>query len=672
MADAMKPPLVLCGPLLRRTSREGVSVWLLLARPALLRLEVLHSDSEKLVAVSASVRTSPVGRGAHVALLTATAAVPSEGLPVDVLLSYRVRELDQVHQPLAGGVDTDALGLFFEPFARPTFCICSAKAPRPVYFGSCNKLSSTGGDVAPSLVRSISVAYRERDARRMPQALLLLGDQVYTDDLSDLCFAAITTVRGWIGDCDSFDLELESQNDRLKYVREFFSATTEIHLLSFREIASQYILAWNPRVWQVLNVDSAYSMEASAQEWMRVLANVPSYMMFDDHEVTDDWNLNDRWMRRSHAHRGARRIVANALAAYWLFQGWGNVPARYGPATAEGSRSHRILASLPTAVTKRPEEDEALEDLMSRQRDWSYSSPTFPSFLFIDTRANRVRDRSASTRDTVHDSTDWDDRPTPRARLSDVLLRSNAGMRDLVEEIRGESRQFGLFVVSPSPVFGAAEVEKRAAEAHQDGLANLFRISAERLDLEGWFTNPNNVISLVRNLLHASAARSLVTLSGDVHYSFACNGLIRTRSHSPIRFLQVTSSSMRNAPRFPEITWWAELATRLERGDLVRTTQIWNGPAGGYRVADFWEKTNEVSSEGARRYGSPILEIARRYWPANGRTRTRNTNPNVMRLSFPDNASVLVELIDSHPGRGDSPVFRRLWSSQASSIDDAA
>jgi hypothetical protein len=49
-------------------------------------------------------------------------------------------------------------------------------------------------------------------------------------------------------------------------------------------------------------------------------------MIFDDHDVTDDWNLTARWRHRVHASPAGRRIVANALAAYWAFQGWGNDP----------------------------------------------------------------------------------------------------------------------------------------------------------------------------------------------------------------------------------------------------------------------------------------------------------------------------------------------------------
>ena len=61
----------------------------------------------------------------------------------------------------------------------------------------------------------------------------------------------------------------------------------------------------------------------------RVLANHPTYMIFDDHDVTDDWNLTSAWREGVHQNPTGRRFVANALAAFWAFQGWGNDPDLY-------------------------------------------------------------------------------------------------------------------------------------------------------------------------------------------------------------------------------------------------------------------------------------------------------------------------------------------------------
>ncbi len=61
----------------------------------------------------------------------------------------------------------------------------------------------------------------------------------------------------------------------------------------------------------------------------RALANIPTYMIFDDHDVTDDWNLSQPWTDQVHTAPLGRRILANSLVVYALFQDWGNDPKRY-------------------------------------------------------------------------------------------------------------------------------------------------------------------------------------------------------------------------------------------------------------------------------------------------------------------------------------------------------
>ena len=34
----------------------------------------------------------------------------------------------------------------------------------------------------------------------------------------------------------------------------------------------------------------------------RVLANIPTYMTFDDHEITDDWNISKKWINRVYSY----------------------------------------------------------------------------------------------------------------------------------------------------------------------------------------------------------------------------------------------------------------------------------------------------------------------------------------------------------------------------------
>ena len=60
----------------------------------------------------------------------------------------------------------------------------------------------------------------------------------------------------------------------------------------------------------------------------RLLANCVTYMIFDDHEITDDWYMNEPWKERVIGKAGAggrvggrpagRRVIANGRAAYGL------------------------------------------------------------------------------------------------------------------------------------------------------------------------------------------------------------------------------------------------------------------------------------------------------------------------------------------------------------------
>ena len=75
----------------------------------------------------------------------------------------------------------------------------------------------------------------------------------------------------------------------------------------------------------------------------RVLANIPSYMIFDDHEVTDDWNMTfSTWKKIYHDPLGMR-IIQNALTAYALCQHWGNTPEQFDPSACREPAGAQLL-----------------------------------------------------------------------------------------------------------------------------------------------------------------------------------------------------------------------------------------------------------------------------------------------------------------------------------------
>ncbi len=79
-------------------------------------------------------------------------------------------------------------------------------------------------------------------------------------------------------------------------------------------------------------VESLFKFTVLAQGVGRVrkgLANVATYMMFDDHEVSDDWNMTKDWVHQVYASPAGLRVMQNALCAYAIFQQWGNTPERF-------------------------------------------------------------------------------------------------------------------------------------------------------------------------------------------------------------------------------------------------------------------------------------------------------------------------------------------------------
>jgi len=70
-----------------------------------------------------------------------------------------------------------------------------------------------------------------------------------------------------------------------------------------------------------------HEFRATLPQVRRALANIATYTICDDHDVTDDWFLDGAWCRNVLASPLGKRVVRNALLAYCLFQAWGNTDA---------------------------------------------------------------------------------------------------------------------------------------------------------------------------------------------------------------------------------------------------------------------------------------------------------------------------------------------------------
>ena len=83
---------------------------------------------------------------------------------------------------------------------------------------------------------------------------------------------------------------------------------------------------------------SEYTMlyrEAWSQPSIRWLfSTVPSAMIFDDHDVHDDWNTSESWIRDMRATAGGMSASPAAIVTYWIYQHLGNL----APASSQTTR----------------------------------------------------------------------------------------------------------------------------------------------------------------------------------------------------------------------------------------------------------------------------------------------------------------------------------------------
>ncbi len=285
----------------------------------------------------------------------------------------------------------------------------------------------------------------------------------------------------------------------------------------------------------------------------RVLANVPCYMIFDDHEITDDWYLSKRWNNQVLSRPFGRDIIRNGLMAYAVFQDWGNVPDDYvAIAQADENASDlsprtkllrktsdyafTLAGNFSTATLKR-DTLEPIESLLGMgaeesQLKWHYSVNTGPTKSFVlDTRTRREY---------------------PSLNSPPGLLTEDALSEQLPDTLPGGAAPF-TFVISPAPVLGIGGMEELVQPAtasvfgmlHRDGKNPGFLGGMLDTDYEAWGFNSAAFEALIQRM---SKLKKVIILSGDVHYGFsAALDFWKENATAPeARIIQFTSSALKN------------------------------------------------------------------------------------------------------------------------------
>ncbi len=632
---------ILAGPILRRTTRNRICVWLVLDSAQDLTLEILdlkenpigRSDPDELE--SSRFR---LGKGLYVYLLQAY-PLDANG-KTDKHHPYPTATL--CYYQLKNGADTldlKAAKLTYGEHRHPIFHI--PEKLNSVLHGSCRKPhGATGKDclaVGDSLLETT-----HNDVGKRPDLLLMTGDQIYADDVeASLLYmlrkqAKILTGCSEIlpktgyGDSAPLDkIQLGGRAAELKKHHSGLSSTeADNHLISFGEFAAMYIYVFgNAKGWQKLtswndikdshvplskmvkwqdyltrwriksyneilkdkeqeieaNIAAVniFSDPASLLKVRRLLANIPTYMIFDDHDVTDDWNITGAWYDKVRSSPMGRRIVSNALAAYWAFQGWGNDPDNF-----DADMIDAITCHLNNTGAADPDGDERYDLMTWKHRGWSFSIATDPPIIAMDSRTQRQPD-TASYPPRLMDryALDW-------LRVEWTKLKTcKKNCHDNVNPLSNDSCPV---LVATTPVIGFAPLEHivrlslwAVSYVENTRLAKL----AEKLlklegvltswliyflDAEAWTANLDGFTDFLDTLLHKMGIEKCVFLSGDVHYSFSVKGAYQSGKtyidkNQTLTCYQLTSSSLRNKPSDTQ----QNALDELESFEKVKTPWQW-------------------------------------------------------------------------------------------------
>lgn len=595
----MKLPKLLAGPILRRVERKQVYIWLAMSYPYDIQGEIFKilprshgnfSYEEKSVQTETTMLA--LGKNLYGYLIN---IVPKDGLfPEEVLLGYNLHFTNSEGKLNLNSFDFLLTGhpysIVYGNLRYPTFFI--PKENKEILFGSCRKLHGKGEDALTCGDEKLKETFF--DLNKRPSALFMLGDQIYADDVADPVAPFIQQLSykliGTEEDLSSLDERVGSKHFRkaLKQVRgrqyimekfcHFTSGNAHNHLMTFGEFAAMYLLSYSPELWALggnasfkdfAQENDYYSIfpqmrgyeNEFTDEWMgnrsrydeqmqdlhtfveslpqirRLLANIPTYMMFDDHEITDDYHLSHKWKENVESSPLGRHVIANGLAANWFFQSWGNAPEQYNDEFLKNIQNYMQSFDVQSEEYKY-----WLEQMLTIQK-WSFVAPTNPKALFLDTRTMRSYHFDARTLKGK----------VIREMFSGPQLIREGGWGILSQQLEENGWESGspLILISPSPFYGIRLIE---SFLHQVVMPLKFlKLPVQsKFDLEEWQFNGKAVHEFHRHIREWNPS-SCIILSGDAHMASSVHSTVTLQGEHERNIQQFTSSPMKN-DSFPPLT----------------------------------------------------------------------------------------------------------------------
>ena len=460
-------PALVLGPLLRYVGEREATVWVETDGPC--EVDVLGHTA----------RTFQVRRH-HFALVRIDGLEPGGSYPYEVLLD------GERNWPLS---DHDV-----PPSLIRTL---SPSEPLTVAYGSCrvamphtppytrSKDEDERGfelDALYVLAQEMSRGTREN----WPELLLLLGDQVYVDEGSPVARA------------------------RVRWERDTTEPPYE-EVGTFEEYSWLYQESWGEPLIR----------------WL--LSTVSTSMIWDDHDMHDDWNISRSWVEEMNRHDWWRVRAVDGFMSYWVYQHLGNL----SPRELDESELWQRMQGTDDATGPLHDFAERAHQTGEGAR-WSYCRDLGRTRLIVmDSRAGRVLDEG---RRSIFDDEEWD---------------------WIVEQARGDFDHLLLATSDPYLLAPAMHHLEAWNEMVCDGAwggwaAQLGERLRRGMDFDHWgafklsFGRLSKLLEEIGAGRHGEPPASIVVLSGDVHHAYLAEVAFRGSAGMRSAVYQATCSPFRN------------------------------------------------------------------------------------------------------------------------------
>jgi hypothetical protein len=372
------------------------------------------------------------------------------------------------------------------------------EAPLHVAFGSCRVCAPNTGPEArtkdedrcgrgPDALRALAQRMTGESPATWPDLLVMLGDQVYADEPSP------------------------GMRELARARRDTTIPPGET-VADYEEYTALYREAWGEPLTR----------------WL--LSTVPSAMIFDDHDVHDDWNASRSWVEDMRAKGWWDRRIVGGFSSYWVYQHLGNL----SPQALDADALYAAVKDVGDATA-------ILRDFAFRaDREvsgamWSYARDVGGvRLVMIDSRAGRVLDPG---RRSMIDAREWDwieehatgDVEHLLIGTSLPLYLGAHGLHDL--ETWNEAVCDGSW---GRPAAWIGERLRRAGDLEHWA---AFRESFERL---------SGLLERISRGERGRGPGSIVVLSGDVHHCYLAEVGFAAPAGGRAPVWQATCSPFRN------------------------------------------------------------------------------------------------------------------------------